>query len=61
VERVAELEEKLKKRNGARVILIAKALHAGQRPAGRVWWDELAPLTKAERLYVFAKLREWRK
>ena len=59
--RVEELEGKLVKRDGARVLLIAKAIHAGQRPAGRVWWDELAPLTRAERMYVFQMLREWRK
>lgn len=60
-ERVAGLEEKLQKKHGLRVLLVAKALHAGQRPAGRIWWDELAPLTKAERDYVHAKLREWRR
>lgn len=59
-ERVSALEEKLQKKHGTRILLIAKALHAGQRPAGRVWWDELAPLTKKERAYVMAKLREWR-
>ena len=59
--RVEELEGKLVKRDGSRVLLVAKAIHAGQRPAGRVWWDELAPLTRAERLYVFQMLREWRR
>jgi hypothetical protein len=59
--RVAKLEKKLVERDGSRVLLVAKAIHAGQRPAGRVWWDELAPLTRAERQYVFQKLREWRR